>query len=100
MKSLHNPAGTTDDLSGFCPIEPGRMDDVLQADGVGNPKGFRGRRIPEQDGGDLVYLTVGTLGGKDGGNEELEPGFVVQRGARVWEISLQTLKRLGNCLGR
>ena len=96
VKAFDNPTGTTDDMFSFRPIETGRMDDRLQAGGIGHPEGFRCRRIPEQGGGDLIYPAVGTLGGEDCGNEELERGFVVQRGTRVWKTSLQTLERLGD----
>ncbi len=72
------------------------MDDLLQSDGVGNLKGFRGCSVPEQDGGDLIYSAVGALSGKDRGNEELERGFVVQRGARVWEACFQTSEHISD----
>ena len=79
----HQGGGAGAQRAGFGSIEPGGVDHPLQLRLGDAGEGGGVRAAGKEGGGDLVHPLIGALGGKDGGDEELEGRGEMKRAVGV-----------------
>jgi hypothetical protein len=80
---LFKEAGSFLDVGGFVAVEAGAAHQFFQFSTVGGGEGSSRWVAGEEGGGDFINEYVGALGGEDGGDEELEGGFMIEGAASI-----------------
>ncbi len=82
---FNQPLGTANEMTGLGMIKAGGADQCFDLGEICRAEGGGIRIAGKETGGDKIHPYVRTLGGEDGGNEELKGGAMRQRtlGCRI-----------------